>query len=144
MPRTLKFRDILIEPGEKKKTYMAVTQTPGGQPLGFPLMVANGTKDGPILLVDGGAHGDEYESGEAIRAIWRDLDPGVLCGASVGVPVVNVPAFEAGRRAKRDHCFPADLRHHSRRGVDGVRGPTQCGVAGSLCRLELRSATFRK
>ena len=38
MPGTLKFRDIVIEPGEKKKAYLATTQTPGGQPLGFPLM----------------------------------------------------------------------------------------------------------
>jgi predicted deacylase len=99
MPNRLRFGDLVIDPGEKKKAGMPVTQTPGGQPLGFPLMVANGATDGPILLVDGGVHGDEYESGEAIRAIWRDLDPGALCGAFVGVPVVNVPAFEAGRRA---------------------------------------------
>lgn len=97
MPRTLKIRDILIEPGEK--THIAVTQTPGGQPLGFPLMVVNGAHDGPILLVDGAEHGAEYESGEAIRAIWRDLDPKALHGSFIGVPLVNVPAFEAGRRA---------------------------------------------
>jgi predicted deacylase len=115
MPSTLKFRDMVIEPGEKKKAYLAVTQTPGGQPLGFPLMVVNGAKDGPILLVDGAVHGDEYESGEAIRAIWRELDPGTLRGAFVGVPVINVPAFEAGRRASpvdginMNRVFPGKL-----------------------------------
>ncbi|MBW2148357.1 MAG: succinylglutamate desuccinylase/aspartoacylase family protein [Deltaproteobacteria bacterium] len=115
MPDVLKFRDIAIASGEKKKTYMAVTQTPGGQPLGFPLMVVNGKKNGPILLVDGAVHGDEYESGEAIRAIWRDLDPGALAGAFVGVPVINVPAFEAGRRANpidginMNRIFPGKL-----------------------------------
>lgn len=103
MPSVLKFRDIAIEPGKKKKAYLAVTQTPGGQPLGFPLMVVNGAKAGPILLVDGAVHGDEYESSEAIRAIWRELDPKALNGAFVGAPVVNVPAFEAGQRAS-----PAD------------------------------------
>ena len=115
MADTLNFRDISIASGEKKKAYMAVTQTPGGQPLGFPLMVVNGTKDGPILLVHGAVHGDEYESGEAIRAIWRDLKPTGLAGAFVGVPVVNVPAFEAGRRCSlidginMNRVFPGKL-----------------------------------
>ena len=115
LPATLKFRDIIIEPGEKKKAYMATIQTPGGQPLGFPLMVVNGAKAGPILLVCGAVHGDEYESGEAVRAIWRDLDPKSLRGAFVGVPVVNVPAFEAGRRANpvdginMNRAFPGKL-----------------------------------
>ena len=115
MAGRLKLREITIEPGEKKKAYMAVTQTPGGQPLGFPLMVVNGTKEGPILLVNGAVHGDEYESGEAIRAIWRDLDPKALSGVFVGVPVVNVPAFEAGRRSNpidginMNRIFPGKL-----------------------------------
>lgn len=103
MANTLKFKDITIEPGEKRKEYLAVTQTPGGQPLGFPLMVVNGKADGPILLVHGAVHGDECESGEAIRKMWRRLDPETLAGTFVGVPIVNVPAFEAGSR-----CNPAD------------------------------------
>lgn len=94
----LKFRNITITPGEKKKAYLAVTQPPGEQPFGFPLMVANGMRNGPILLVHGGIHEDEYESEEAIRTIWKNLDPARLAGAFIGVPVVNVPAFEAGRR----------------------------------------------
>lgn len=95
----LTFGDFTIEPGEKKKFLLPATKAPDGQPLGFPMMVVNGAEPGPKLLVDGGVHGDEYESGEAIRAIWRDLDPASLKGAFVGVPVVNVPSFEAGRRA---------------------------------------------
>lgn len=94
----LKFGMVSVQPGEKKKFLLPVTKTPGGQDLGFPMMVVNGKHDGPVLLVDGGIHGDEYESGEAIRGIWRDLDPAQLHGAFVGVPVVNIPAFEAGRR----------------------------------------------
>jgi hypothetical protein len=106
---------MVVQPGEKKKAYLAVTQTPAGQPLGFPLMVVNGAHDGPILLADGAVHGDEYESGEAIRAIWREVDPAALRGAFVGVPVINVPAFEAGRRANpvdginMNRVFPGKL-----------------------------------
>jgi predicted deacylase len=94
----LKFGNVSVKPGDKKKFLLPVTKTPSGQDLGFPMMVVHGLHDGPVLLVEGAIHGDEYESGEAIRAIWRDLDPAKLHGVFVGVPVVNVPAFEAGRR----------------------------------------------
>lgn len=95
----LTFGTETIAAGEKKAFFLPVSKMPAGHDLGFPMMVVNGAGDGPTLLVDGGIHGDEYESGEAIRAIWRDTDPADLNGAFVGVPVVNVPSFEAGRRA---------------------------------------------
>ncbi len=88
-----------INPGKKTKFMLPITNHPSGNEIGFPMMVVNGINDGPVLLVDGGIHGDEYESGEAIRQIWNNLDPMKLKGAFVGVPVVNVPAFEAGRRS---------------------------------------------
>ena len=94
----LKFGDVTIAPGEKKRFMLPFTKVPSGQDLGIPMMVVNGRDDGPVFLADGGIHGDEYESGEAIRGLWRDMDPSALRGAFVGVPVVNVPAFEAGQR----------------------------------------------
>ncbi len=94
----LTFGDVTIEPGEKKQFTLPVTQSPSGQSLGFPMVVVNGKHEGPKFLVDGGIHGDEYESAEAIRGTWRDLDPAALHGAFVGVPVVNVSAFEVGGR----------------------------------------------
>ena len=84
-----------INPGKKTKFMLPITNHPSGNEIGFPMMVVNGINDGPVLLVDGGIHGDEYESGEAIRQIWNNLDPMELNGSFVGVPVVNVPSFEA-------------------------------------------------
>ena len=95
----LSFGEVTIELGEKKQFTLPVTQNPSGQWLGFPVVVVNGKHEGPSFLVDGGVHGDEYESAEAIRGTWRDLDPESLHGAFVGVPVVNVPAYEVGGRA---------------------------------------------
>ena len=95
----LNFGNNKINTGEKAKFMLSVTNHPSSNEIGFPMMVVNGNNDGPVLLVDGGIHGDEYESGEAIRQIWNNLDPMKLNGSFVGVPVVNVPSFEAGRRS---------------------------------------------
>ena len=86
----LTFGDVTIEPGEKKQFTLPVTQSPSGQSLGFPMVVVNGKHEGPKFLVDGGIHGDEYESAEAIRGTWRDLDPAALHGAFAGVPSLQL------------------------------------------------------
>lgn len=45
----MRFREMVIEPG-KKKAYLPVTETSGGQRLGFPFMVVNEKHEGLILL----------------------------------------------------------------------------------------------
>lgn len=58
---------------------------------------------GPVLLLNGATHGDEYEGPTLLRqwaATWR---PNKLKGTVVLVPVLNEAAFSAGRR-----CDPSD------------------------------------
>jgi predicted deacylase len=62
---------------------------------------------GPHLLITGGVHGDEFEPMAAIRQLRQRLaDPGaeptLLRGQVTLVPVVNVPAFQLGRRTADD------------------------------------------
>ncbi|MEO7651652.1 MAG: succinylglutamate desuccinylase/aspartoacylase family protein [Bryobacteraceae bacterium] len=69
----------------------------GGEP-GFEVMAVNGASPGPVLLVSGGVHGDEYEGPAAIQEIYQRLDPRVLRGCWLGAPVVNEAAMRAGQR----------------------------------------------
>lgn len=60
-------------------------------------------RSGPWLLVTGGVHGDEFEPVAALRRLIVQYDQGAnwrsgLRGTLVVVPVVNEPAFGAGRR----------------------------------------------
>ena len=58
---------------------------------------------GPVLLVNGATHGDEYE-GPTVLHLWAQRwRPRRLRGTVVFVPVLNETAFFAGRR-----CHPAD------------------------------------
>ncbi len=58
---------------------------------------------GPVLLINGATHGDEYEGPTLLRQ-WVDVwKPAMLSGTVVMVPVLNEAAFFAAQR-----CHPAD------------------------------------
>ncbi len=63
-----------------------------------PLLVAKGYKDGPILLITGGVHGDEYEGPAAIHQFMKKLDPSGVAGTVIGIPVVNLTAWRSRSR----------------------------------------------
>ena len=96
--RTLKIGDLSLDPGQKGAGSLAVAPRGDGSAVRLPLLAALGAEPGPVLVVSGGVHGDEYEGPRAIQRFWRGLDPGRMRGSFIGVPVVNVPAYQAGSR----------------------------------------------
>jgi len=98
---------IHCESGQRASGYIEAVSRVDGSSLGIPVLVVAGKYDGPVLLVDGGIHGDEHEGPLAITAFAKELDPQNLRGAFIGVPVMNVGAFEAMSRGNpRDtHSF---------------------------------------
>ncbi|WP_035839440.1 succinylglutamate desuccinylase/aspartoacylase family protein [Kitasatospora azatica] len=105
---------LSVAPGERAQGLIPVGTSSYGVELGIPLIVVNGTQDGPVLCVDAGVHGDEYDGQEAIRRVLAEIDPTTLRGTLVGIPCMNTPAFEAASRAGSiDHLnlnriFPGD------------------------------------
>ena len=94
----IEISDLKVKAGEKAQGYLPVAARGDGTSIRLPLLVVNGLQEGCTLVVSGGVHGDEYEGPEAIRRLWRQLDPDQLRGVVLCVPVVNVPAFEVGSR----------------------------------------------
>lgn len=105
---------VTCAPGERAQGLIPVGAHSYGVQLGIPLLVVNGTTPGPVLCVDGGIHGDEYEGMEAVRRVVAATDPTTLRGTLVGIPCMNTPAFEAGARtsgldhANLNRIFPGD------------------------------------
>lgn len=97
MPR-LNFGSLKVRPGEKQCGPLVISKRPDGTDIFVPLMVVHGARPGPTLFLDSAIHGDEYEGSEAIRRLYRELDPARLKGAVIGVPVMNPLAYEAGTR----------------------------------------------
>ncbi|MBC8246255.1 MAG: succinylglutamate desuccinylase/aspartoacylase family protein [Deltaproteobacteria bacterium] len=98
MTEVIQIGNISVAPGEKKLGRLEVARRPDASRIYIPLMIVNGSADGPVLNVSSGCHGDEFEGSVAIRRWWRALDPNSVNGAFIGVPVINVSAYEAGTR----------------------------------------------
>src|SRR5262249_51279907 len=85
-----------------------------GDSLGFPLLLARGSRPGPTWVATANVHGDEYEGVRAILDTFESLDAGEMSGDLIAVPVVNGPAFWSGTRtspldgANLARVFPGD------------------------------------
>lgn len=64
-------------------------------------VIASGA--GSTALLTGGNHGDEYEGPIALQELAATLRPGDITGRVIVLPMMNLPAFAAGRR-----CSPID------------------------------------
>lgn len=98
---------IRCEAGRKAAGYIDAVHRLDGTAFRIPVLIAAGKADGPVLLVDGGIHGDEHEGPLVITSLARELDPMHMRGIFIGVPVMNVGGFEAMARGNpRDtHSF---------------------------------------
>lgn len=85
-------------------------------PLGYhpiPVISIKGG-DGPLVLIIGGTHGDEFEGPAAIMRLARRLSPETLRGQVVLIPALNAPAIAASSRvspldgANLNRSFPGD------------------------------------
>lgn len=75
----------------------------------IPILICRGASDGPILWINGATHGDEPEGALSIFKLFATLDAAEVRGTVVGVPAMNVPAFEAGKRGDPLDTFSYDM-----------------------------------
>ncbi len=104
-----------LSAGHGEKRYGVIEFPVQGRPYRLPMWLINGNADGRTLVVTGGVHAAEYASIAAALQLGRSLDPKVLRGRVIVVPVMNLPAFGArsiyvcpldGRNLNR--VFPGD------------------------------------
>lgn len=82
----------------RNSTWRGWWQPPVDNIPALPVLAARGQRDGPTVLVTGAVHGDEYEGPAAIYALFDQLDLAMLAGRIIGLPVVNVAAWQAHAR----------------------------------------------
>lgn len=85
-------------------------------PLGYhpiPVVSIKG-QDGPVLLLTGGTHGDEFEGPSAIMRVLHSVKPSELRGQIIAFPALNMPAFAVSSRVSTldgvnlNRAFPGD------------------------------------
>jgi Predicted deacylase len=80
-------------------------QKPDGSNFRIPVIIIKGGKEGPTILVDGCTHGDEYEGTEALIQLAGELEGKTFAGTFIGVPAVNLDAFNTITRASTTDGF---------------------------------------
>lgn len=95
---TFDLLQAIKERGKKTCFYIDLAHKVDGSMIRLPCMIVTGEQDGPVMLADCCTHGDEYEGAEAIARLYNELDPKELKGTFVGVPAVNLEAFNQGSR----------------------------------------------
>jgi len=95
---TLEVGTARADRGAKGQGGVEVVRRHDGSSVIIPVMLVNGLRDGPTLVVQGGIHGSEYPGIEAVWHLVQSLEPAKLSGSVIAIPVTNVPAFEIDDR----------------------------------------------
>lgn len=106
--------------GSKTRLHLILNTLPSGEPLYCPVILARGALPGPVFLVTGFVHGDEFAGPVSIQDVFSELDTSQLSGTYFGMPMLNGPAFAHGRRVGWDSL---DLARTHPGQADGL--PTQ-------------------
>jgi len=111
-----------VAPGTKSRWHLILNTLPSGEPLYCPVVLARGERPGPVCMVTGLVHGDEYEGPVAIQDVFAALDPTDMSGTFFGIPMVNGPAFARGtREGGWDHLNLARIFPGSAQGLPTER-----------------------
>ncbi len=78
--------------------WISVTRMASGMDLKVAVHILEGKADGPTVVLTAGIHGDELLPIEITRRVVREIDPDVLSGRLIAVPLANPLAFESFTR----------------------------------------------
>lgn len=89
----MKIREQEILPGETKKIDINIAKLPSHSTIDISITISRASKDGPVLLLSGGLHGDEINGIEIVR---RMVEEGInipLIGTVICIPIINIYGF---------------------------------------------------
>ncbi|MBQ0058798.1 MAG: succinylglutamate desuccinylase/aspartoacylase family protein [Lachnospiraceae bacterium] len=89
MTQDVTFAGITAKSGEIVKTEIPF----GGSKYKIPVAIINGKEDGKTFLITASIHGFEYPGIQAAAELISELDPSVMSGAVVIIPIVNTSGF---------------------------------------------------
>lgn len=106
---------VRVRAGTQKSVELPITRLVTGPDVALPVRVVHGREPGPTVWLSAAIHGDEVNGVEIISKLLPYLDPKVLRGTVIAVPVVNVLGFMTGDRYLPDRrdlnrSFPGSPR----------------------------------
>ncbi|MFV0316392.1 MAG: succinylglutamate desuccinylase/aspartoacylase family protein [Microthrixaceae bacterium] len=106
---------VSVPAGRRTTLELPVGRLVSGGQMALPVLVLHGRREGPTMWLSAAIHGDELCGVEIIRRVIASIDPRMLAGTLIAVPVLNVYGFNTGERALPDRrdlnrSFPGSPR----------------------------------
>ena len=101
MPKTLKELTILgteILPGSSHKLNFNLAKLYTSTTVEVPVIIERGKKEGPVVLLTGGIHGDEINGVEVVRQMIAKKYNKPAAGTIVAIPILNIFGFLNNQR----------------------------------------------
>ena len=108
------FDDLNYQPGKRVSGRITIAESANRQEICLHYFGLWGKHKGPTLLLNAAVHGNEVVGVEVVRKIVDEIDPEVLTGNLLAVPIVNPMAFNSGLRwdpydnIDMNRVFPGD------------------------------------
>lgn len=93
LSKSLQICGFRCEEGQKKYEEIVIDDSDSAR-VTVPLMLVNGVKEGPTLCITAGMYGLEYPGIEAAIRTFNKVDPRLLQGSLIILPVMNMPSFQ--------------------------------------------------
>jgi len=126
-----------IPDGVRRAYSLRVVRLADGSVVSIPVNVVAGLSARPCLVAVAGIHGDEGVGVEALGDLWRELDPALLNGRLIIVPIANTAAFAADARLS-----PLDGLDLNRVFPGSIHGSPSQQLANRLFERVLTKADF--
>jgi len=90
----LEINKKIFEPGETGLTNIHIANLPSGTNIDLPIHVFRAKKEGPVLLICAGMHGDEVNGVEIVRrTLEGKLYNNLTTGTAIVIPLINIFGF---------------------------------------------------
>lgn len=93
MPEILKINGEKIARGESRLVNLKIARLPTYTNIDLPVTVMRAKKDGPVLLLSGGLHGDEINGIEIVRRLIGRKLVTPESGTVIAIPLMNIYGF---------------------------------------------------
>ena len=91
----------MIAAGTQEAFRVPVGELNDGTELTVPVIVIRGEREGPVVLLSGAVHGDEYLGPIAIQQLMATTKHEEIAGTLIGIPIMGPLAFLSRSRASQ-------------------------------------------
>lgn len=93
MPKVIEINDEKIHLGEDKQVNIGIARLPTYTSIDLSIRIIRAKKDGPVVLLTGGLHGDEINGVEIVRRLITENHLKLTSGTIIAIPLMNVYGF---------------------------------------------------